>query len=296
MRAQPLRRQQPRGQRPSNGSNPAVRSVLRHAAGGRSASGRGLGTPTAGLPVSSARRFEPLRAADWTPDGGGLFAGQDSSEDWREVPQSERNRSLRALFSDRARRGASTHRLRASGRADPGGSERFFRRAHGEARRAFAAAFGQQLTREQRVEPAAREPGLRARSKRQGRGISSGIRCLGTSHRNRWSQAQGSSERNSVATPGEATDFAMEQSPEAEGSSKAKPNWRACTLGQPSGGRAQQREGNGRGDAERLSRREKLRRVYAPFGKARCRRPSFRREFEQRAGNVANLTAGSGVQ
>jgi hypothetical protein len=39
-----------------------------------------------------------------------------------------------------------------------------------------------------------------------------------------------------------------------------------------------QREGNGRGDAERLSRREKLRRVYAPFGKARGRGNSSRRE------------------
>jgi hypothetical protein len=45
---------------------------------------------------------------------------------------------------------------------------------------------------------------------------------LGTTIRIRWTKAQGSIEQNLVATPGEATDFAMEQSPEAEGSLEAK--------------------------------------------------------------------------
>jgi hypothetical protein len=118
---------------------------------------------------------------------------------------------------------------------------------------------------------------------------------LGTTIRIRWTKAQGSIEQNLVATPGEATDFAMEQSPEVERPREA--TWKFVLA---------RTEGKRKAEATARGQRPRRRGAAVAEGKAsegvsaiwegERQQRLLREPGQRRAGNVANPMAGSGVQ
>jgi hypothetical protein len=176
-------------------------------------------------------------------------------------PNARRARSLRAPNADG--RGARSLCSAPSGTGESGlgRSGCALRRAAAKVRQAFDAVFGPKRARD----PESRTRGAQTRSSGRQRASKAPASFeqpeSGHRHQLRWSK----SPREHRAEPGGNTERKQRTSRWSKALRlrvRRKRAEKPCLHGRTgSGKRAQQREGNGRGDAERLSRREKLRRV-----------------------------------